>query len=201
MAHASALLRWLSLGRRRSTRVCGARAPCRAGCGRFIPYGKTLHQRDLLPFGARSWCVVPAAAFFLRSRLSHLNLRGRLGSFCLGREDAAHELVSRWLWSVLVLSDARSLAEGLSPSACGHVVAYQERPPSPSVRFCASASVLGRALWLARWGEEAQHASSCCAGCVDLEPIEGRCTGGSSSPSACGRVVACHAKPACASTP
>ena len=43
LAHASAPLHWLSVGRRCSTRVCGARAPCRAGCGRSMPYGRVLH--------------------------------------------------------------------------------------------------------------------------------------------------------------
>ena len=36
----------LSLGRRRSTRACFARAPCRAGCDRFVSHRKMPHRRD-----------------------------------------------------------------------------------------------------------------------------------------------------------
>ena len=46
MARASAPLRSLSLGRRRSTRVCFVTAPCRAGCGRFMHYERPLHRRE-----------------------------------------------------------------------------------------------------------------------------------------------------------
>ena len=45
-AHTSAPLRWLSAGRRRSTRACDARAPRRDGCGRYMSYGRALHQRE-----------------------------------------------------------------------------------------------------------------------------------------------------------
>ena len=54
--------RWLSLGRRRSTRACDARAPRRDGCGRSMRYGRPLHQREASPFAARPWCDVPGAA-------------------------------------------------------------------------------------------------------------------------------------------
>ena len=36
----------LSIGRRRSTRACGARATSRAGCSRPMPYERPLHQRE-----------------------------------------------------------------------------------------------------------------------------------------------------------
>ena len=45
--HAIATLRSLSLGRRRSTRACRARALCHAGCRQFMPYGRPLHQREV----------------------------------------------------------------------------------------------------------------------------------------------------------
>ena len=46
VAHARAPLRWLSLGRRRRTRAVCTRAPCRAGCGRPMPYASTLPRRE-----------------------------------------------------------------------------------------------------------------------------------------------------------
>ena len=45
--HEIATLRSLSLGRRRSTRACGARAPRLAGCGRSIAHERTLHTAGL----------------------------------------------------------------------------------------------------------------------------------------------------------
>ena len=39
-------LRWLSLGMRRSTRACVARAPLRDGCDRSMRHGRSLHQRE-----------------------------------------------------------------------------------------------------------------------------------------------------------
>ena len=45
-ARKSATARALSLGRRRSTRACGVRAPRRAGWSRSMPYGSPLRQRD-----------------------------------------------------------------------------------------------------------------------------------------------------------
>ena len=41
--------RSLSLGRRRSTRACFARAPCRAGCDRFVSHRKAAPARGLSP--------------------------------------------------------------------------------------------------------------------------------------------------------
>ena len=40
-------LRWLSLGRRRSTRACDARALRRNGCGRSTCYQMSMHQRKV----------------------------------------------------------------------------------------------------------------------------------------------------------
>ena len=42
----SATARALSLGKRRSTRACGVRAPRCAGWRRPVPFGSPLHQRD-----------------------------------------------------------------------------------------------------------------------------------------------------------
>ena len=45
VTRAYAPLRSLSLTRRRSTRACGVRAPCRAGCDRLVPYERALHRQ------------------------------------------------------------------------------------------------------------------------------------------------------------
>ena len=46
VAHASAPLQWLPVGRRQSTHACDARAPCRADCNRSVPCVKVLHRRQ-----------------------------------------------------------------------------------------------------------------------------------------------------------
>ena len=48
VARASALMRWLSLRRRRSTRACCVRTPCRAGCGRSMRVRGTLRGREAI---------------------------------------------------------------------------------------------------------------------------------------------------------
>ena len=76
-AHASAPLRWLSVGRRRSTRACDARAPCRAGCGRCMPLKRHCTSAELLPLIARPCSGVLAApsneqpAFVWRTQARH----------------------------------------------------------------------------------------------------------------------------------
>ena len=62
VARTRAPLRWLSLGRRRSTRAFYARATCRAGCGLPMAHVRILHRREASSFDARPWCDVPAAA-------------------------------------------------------------------------------------------------------------------------------------------
>ena len=63
VARARAPLRWLSLGRRRSTRGCRAHAPCRADCGQFAHRKReTTPAKNISLFAARSRCDVPAAA-------------------------------------------------------------------------------------------------------------------------------------------
>ena len=56
---ASAPLRSLSLGRRRSTRACDARAPRRAGCSSLRTMEGHCCSERPLSFGARPWCDVP----------------------------------------------------------------------------------------------------------------------------------------------
>ena len=78
-AHAHAPLHWLSLGSRRSTRACCTRAPCRASCGRCIPYSRALHRREafLLQRAAlvrRASCGLPHTTDF-RVALARAPLR------------------------------------------------------------------------------------------------------------------------------
>ena len=102
--HARARLRSLSLGRRRSTRACYARAPCRAGCGRSMPLEETLRRREasLLRRAAvvrRASCGLQRQASF---RVERSAARPALAVF---GEEAQHSsllrarAVPRWLWS------------------------------------------------------------------------------------------------------
>ena len=53
-AHAIAPLSSSSVGMRRGTRACGARAPRRAGCSRPVPYERTPHQRGASLLGRKT---------------------------------------------------------------------------------------------------------------------------------------------------
>ena len=69
----------LSLGRRRTTRACDARAPRRNGCGRSIRHQKQPHQRGRSPI--RCSTVVRCARCALRSWPSRVK---RSASHCAG---------------------------------------------------------------------------------------------------------------------
>ena len=80
--------RSLSLGRRRTTRVCCARAPYRASCGQPKPHGRTLRQREApllrrAPMVRRASCGVQCQA---RAACSAAHARRR--SLSLGRRRA-----------------------------------------------------------------------------------------------------------------
>ena len=81
-----------SLGRRRSTRVCSARAPCRAGWSRPILHGSSLRQRDgLSPSGQdRASMCQPRPS--TSSRRSHVRKRERATVRSLWKGGAARAL-------------------------------------------------------------------------------------------------------------
>ena len=106
VAHAAqARRRSLSLGRRRSTRACFARAPCRAGCGRLVSHRKACAPaRGLSPSargrGATCQLRPPTPSQHRVCRAA----KARRRSLSLGGgaalELAACARVPRWLWSV-----------------------------------------------------------------------------------------------------
>ena len=160
VAHASAPLRSLSLGRRRSTQACCARAPCRAGCGRSAHYVRGLHRQEtsLLRCVAvvrRTSCGLPEPAGFCVARASAalrmLSLETRRSTrACCARA------VPRWLWSAYALGKGVAPLRGLSLSARVHGATYQLRSLRIS-RLLRGTRERGTALAVSR--EEAQHAS------------------------------------------
>ena len=102
VACASAPLRSLSLGRRRSTRACCARAPCRAGCGRPMPRKGTASARGLSPSarGRGATCQLRPPT---PSRLSRVHARARHCARCLSGGGAARELAARARRAALVV--------------------------------------------------------------------------------------------------
>ena len=104
-AFAIAPPRSFSVGRRRSIRACGARAPRRADCGRSMSYERLLHQRE----ACLLWCkaVLRRASCGLpHSRLARVRTCERDTTLALSREEAQHarlrrsRAVPRWWWSL-----------------------------------------------------------------------------------------------------
>ena len=98
-------LRSLSLGRRRSTRACCARAPCRAGCGRLC-HRKALRRREASLLRRAPWCDVPAAASNAKPAAAcHARSAPALAVSGMRRSTRAccARAVPRWLWSALAI--------------------------------------------------------------------------------------------------
>jgi len=97
----------LSLGRRRSTRPCCARAPCCAGLGLPTPYQRALRRREASPF--RRATVVRHASCDLQRQASAAchAAQARQRSLSLGRRGAALELASRARRAVMVVEGSR----------------------------------------------------------------------------------------------
>ena len=154
---AQARRRSLSLGRRRSTRACCARAPCRAGCGRPCPRKDTA-PREASLLRRAPWCDVPAAASKPSQRRVS-RARGALRSLSLGRRRSTRaccaRAVPRWLWS---LASYKGHCDGERPLSFGarRGATCQLRPPTPSQRRVSRGA---GAPALAVSGEEAQHSS------------------------------------------
>ena len=155
----AARLRSLSLGRRRSTRACCARAPCRAGCGRSMPTKGTAPARGLSPSararGATCQLRPPTPS---QRRVSQ---RGACAcARCLWGGGAALELATRARRAALVVvgrahkehcAGERPLSFGARlwcdvPAAASN--AKQRRLPRSASRAVLAVS-----------GEEAQHSS------------------------------------------
>ena len=166
---AQARRRSLSLGRRRSTRACFARARCCTGCDRFMSRRKVLHRRE----GSLFWCaaVVRRASCGLQLQASAACLarRRRVGARCLSGGDAVLKLSSSargalWLWSALILPKGAAPARRLSPSAHDRFATCQLRPPTSSQRRVArAAQARRRSLSLGR--RRSTRACFACAWC------------------------------------
>ena len=159
-AHASAPLRSLSLGRMCSKRASRARAPRRAGYGRFPYYTRPMYQREALLFGTRPCCVVPAEAANTQ-KSSAWRTRERATALALFREEAHARLprvravlharaVPVWAWPLHAPYNFTAPARGLSPSVQDPATC-QPRPPTHSrVLRGAHASAPLRSLSLGR---------------------------------------------------
>ena len=98
---ASAPLRSLFLGRKRSTRALCARAPCRAGSGWSMHNKGHCTGERPLSFGARK-CDMPATAFKNQPAFAWY-ARARYCARCLSGGSAARELSARARHAALVV--------------------------------------------------------------------------------------------------
>ena len=89
--------------RRRSTRACCVRAPCRAGCGRLIPHERNLRWREASLH--RRATVVQRDSYGVRRQASSARIaqRTRAGARCLWEGDAALELAACARNTVLIV--------------------------------------------------------------------------------------------------
>ena len=137
MARAGVRPRSLSLGKRRSTRACRARAPCRAGRDWHTPDASQVRRREASPLlCTRLWCDVPAASFNTQPAVVwHTQAATALA---VSGEEAQHSklmrarAVPRWLWSPYSLRNGAVLARGLSHSVADRGATCYLRPPKHS---------------------------------------------------------------------
>ena len=144
----------LSLGRRRSTRACFARARCRAGCDRFMSRRKVPHRRE----GSLFWCAAVArrasCGLQLQASAACLARRRCVGARCLSGGGAVLELSSRARSAAMAVvgpypTKGRCAGERLSPSAHDRCATCQLRPPTSSQRrVCRAVQGRGRSLSL-----------------------------------------------------
>ena len=156
VASASVPLRWLSPRRRRGTRSCCARTPCRAGCERFGRRDRALYRRNasLLrrPAMVRD---VPAAASYCAARA-----RAPLHCLSLGRRRSTRACRARAPCRA-GCDRPRAMkgtvpVEGLFPSMQDRGATCQLWPPTHSQ---LSRGTCPRATALPVSPEAAQHAS------------------------------------------
>ena len=129
-------LRSLSLGKRRSTRACCARAARRTDRGRATHYKRTLQRRKASLLRHAALVPMPAAAsnnqpsFAWHARVRHC-------AHCLLGGGAARELAARARRAALVVVDpctsqSHCIGESFFASACGRGATRQLRPPITS---------------------------------------------------------------------
>ena len=134
--HASAPPRWLSVARRRSMRACDARAPCRAGCGRYIFYERALLRRKASL--ARCKTVLQRASRGLQRAAGFCGARKRATALAVCGEETQHarlrraRAVPRWLWLVHVLCKGTAPARSIFLSVQDYAPTCQPWPPMSS---------------------------------------------------------------------
>ena len=161
VAHASAPLRWLSVGRRRSMRACEVRAPCCAGCNRSMPYGRTLYRREAFLLRRKTVLQRASCGLYFAQPAFALRALARLCAVCLWREGAARApaacvwRAARAVVAPFQLEEHRTSEKPLSFSArpCSNVPAA-----AFTSRSRLSLCVRWRASALSVCGEKAQHA-------------------------------------------
>ena len=128
-------LRLLSIGRRRGRQACGALAPRRAGCGRFVHYMRPLRQRE--PYFLRCKTVVRRAdCDLLGSRPFALRGPERATALAAYREEARQASLPcacaapRWSWSFRSLYEATASMRALSHSVQERGATCRQRPPA-----------------------------------------------------------------------
>ena len=151
--------------RRRSTRACCVRAPCRAGCGRLIPHEGNLRWREASLL--RRATVVQRASYGVRRQASSARIaqRTRAGARCLWEGDAALEPAACARNTVLIVvgpcpveghcADERPFSISACPW-CDVPAAVSNAKPAPLVTRRT------RAPSPAVFGEEAQHSKLRC---------------------------------------
>ena len=157
---AQARRRSLSLGRRRSTRACCARAPCRAGCGRSCTMKGALHRREASLL-RRAAVVRRASCGLQRQASAACHAAQARRRFAVSGEEAQHSsllrarAVPRWLWSDCAVRRALRRREAsllrraavVRRASCG----LQRQA---GCRVARATRACARCLW-----EEAQHSS------------------------------------------
>ena len=147
VARAGAPSRSLSLGRRRSTRGCRARAPCRAGCGRPIHNKRPLHRRAASlrrckTVVRRASCGLHFAQLAFASRTPARHCACCLSGVGSPRAvPACARGVPHWLWSPHAPLKAAAPAGGLFPSVQDRGATWQLQPSLCAVGFRVARSV------------------------------------------------------------
>ena len=164
VARASAPLRWLSLGSRRSTPACCAQAPCRAGCGCFAYYATSLHRLEASLRWRATVVRRAGCAFENQPAFAWQATRDRATALAASQDEAQRasflrvRAVRRLLWSVDALTKATAPARGLSRAPRGRRFTWKSWPPE-SAGFCV-ARTSALLLWLSL--ERRRSTRACC---------------------------------------
>ena len=154
VARPRAPLRWLSFGKRRSTRTRRVRTPCRAGCDPPRHYDRTMHRRRHPSFVARPWCDVPAAASDAHPAFAW-HVCARHCASCLSGGGAARELVAHGRRATVIVIDL-----GTANGHCtgGTPLFFVARP------WCDVSAAASNPQPAFAWHVRARHFAACLSG-------------------------------------